>query len=279
MPGVLSERKPFLLLLILLTCNLVLMSSRVRGAGRDSVLEEAILSLSTPFLKGAAWVSQGLAGAWRSYVDLRDVRAENERLHAQVAALAGEGVQAEEARREAERLRELLDLRSRSDVRSVAGRIIGRDAPAGARVLLLDRGSRDGIAVDQPIITARGVVGRVIAAAPGIAKVQTILDPNSGVAAIVQRTRIQGVVVGDGERGCRMDFVTDLASIEVGDVVVTSGLDQIYPKGIIIGVVTEVGEGQGLTKLIRLRPEVDFQRLEEALALLKPEGAPGREAP
>jgi len=279
MAGVLSERKPFLLLFVLLTFNLVLMSSRVPGAGHESVLEEVILSVASPFLKAASWASQGLQGTWRSYVDLRGVRAENARLRAQVEAFADEDRQANEARQEAERLRELLDLRDRTEYTSVAGRVIGRDSPSGARVLLVDRGSRAGLKVNQPIITPRGVVGRVIAAAPGIAKVQTILDPNSGVAAIVQRTRIQGVVVGDGERSCRMDFVTDLSSIEVGDVVVTSGLDQIYPKGYIIGVVTEAGEGQGLTKLIRLRPEVDFQRLEEVLALRKPEGAPGPEAP
>ncbi len=279
MAGVLSERKPFLLLLALLTFNLVLMSSSDRGHGRRSVLEEGLLVLSSPFLKSASWVSQGMVGLWRTYVDLRGVEEENRRLRAQVDSLGEEARRGIEARLEAGRLRETLDLKSALEYRTVTGHVIARDDPSGARVLLLDRGSNDGIAADQPIITPRGIVGRVITAAPGVAKVQTILDPNSGVAAIVQRTRAQGVVVGEGDRACRMDYVTDLASVEVGDVVITSGLDQIYPKGYIVGVVTAVGEGQGLTKLVRLKPEVDFKKLEEVLVLLKPSSPSSGEIP
>src|SRR3989442_758844 len=151
MGAVLTERKPFLLLLVLLTLNLILMSSRVRGSGRGSLLLVPILGV--------------------------------------------------------------------------------------------------GISLLQSVISPRGVVGSVIEAAPGIAKVQMILDPNSAVAALLQRTRIQGIVVGEGDRGCRMDYVSELANVEVGDVVVTSGLDEIYPKGDMIGVVSEIEEGGGLTEI------------------------------
>ena len=113
----------------------------------------------------------------------------------------------------------------------------------------------------------------------GTGKVQTILDPNAGVAGLIQRTRVQGMIVGDGDRGCRMEYVSELANVEVGDVVVTSGLDQIYPKGYTLGVITAIGEGEGLTKIVEIRPEVDFRRLEEVLVLLKPEGPPERSAP
>jgi rod shape-determining protein MreC len=278
MANLLIERKPYLLLLVLLTCNLILMSSRVRAGGSGSLLEEAVLGLCSPFLRSASWVAGGVQGTWSSYVDLRRVEVENRRLRAETERLVAAAHEAEELRQEARRLREILDLRDQAGYPAVAARVVGRIANEGARLLLLDRGRRDGIRPNMPVITSRGTVGRIIDVAPGISKVQTIRDPNSGVAALLQRTRVQGMIVGAGEGGCRMDYVSELSQVEVGDVVVTSGLDQIHPKGTLIGVVSAIGEGEGLTKLIEVRPEVDFGRLEEVMILLKPEGPPAGEA-
>jgi rod shape-determining protein MreC len=278
MSSLLIERKPYLLLLALLTCNLVLMSSRVRADGSGTLLEQAVLGIGAPFLRAASWVAGVVQGTWGAYVDLRRVEKENRRLHAEVERLAAADHEAEELRQEARRLRELLDLREQAGYPAVASRVIGRIATEGSRVLLLDRGRRDGVRANMPVVTTRGVVGRVIEVGPGISKVQTILDPNSGAAAVLQRSRVQGMIVGAGEAGCRMEYVSELSQVEVGDVVATSGLDQIHPKGVLIGVVSAIGEGEGLTKLIEVRPEVDFGRIEEVLVLLKPETPPGSEA-
>lgn len=273
MPRVLAQRKPYLLLFLLLSLNLILMASSVKGVRSGSVLEEAILSVAAPFLKAASWASDSVTGVWTDYIDLRGVEIHNRRLRAEVGTLTLEAREAEESRQEVRRLRGLLGLRDESARHAVAARVIARGATGAARTVLLGSGSRDGISRDQPVITPRGVVGRVIEAAPGIAKVQTLLDPNSGVAALIQRTRVQGVVVGEGEQTCRMAFVGEQASVEVGDVVVTSGLDEIYPKGTIIGTVSAVGEASGLTRYVQVRPEVDFQRLEEVLVLVGPTAA------
>jgi rod shape-determining protein MreC len=125
------------------------------------------------------------------------------------------------------------------------------------------------------VVNRQGVVGRVLTVGSGSSKIQLLIDPNSGVAGLLQRTRGQGMVVGSGDAGCRMEYVSELENVEVGDVVVTSGLDRIYPKGFRIGVVSTVEEGDQLTKNIGLKPEVDFQRLEEVLVLLIPEGERG----
>lgn len=279
MAHLLTERKPYLLLLILLTLNLGLMSYSIKSSGQRSLLEEAIMSLGSPFLKAAGRVGQGLSGTWRAYGGLRGVERDNRRLKGQVDALALQAREAEEARQELRRLRDLLDLRGSVPFESVAARVIARGVDGSARVVTLDRGGGDGVRINQPVITPRGVVGRIIEAAPGASKVQTVLDPNAGVAGLIQRTRVQGMIVGDGDRGCRMEYVSELANVEIGDVVVTSGLDQIYPKGYTLGVVSAIGEGEGLTKLVTIRPEVDFRRLEEVLVLLKPEGPPERGAP
>ena len=267
MPRVLAQRKPHLLLFLLLSLNLVLMAASVRGVHGTSLLSEAILSIAAPFLKAAAWSADTVAGLWGGWVDLRGVEAENRRLRAEAGTLTLQAREAEEARQEVRRLRELLALREESGRRAVAARVIARGAGGSARILLLGSGTRDGIARDQAVITPRGVVGRVIEAAAGTSKVQTILDPNSGVAALLQRTRVQGILVGDGDSGCRLEFVSELARVDVGDVVVTSGLDEIHPKGAILGVVTEVGETKDLTRHVKVRPEVDFGRLEEVLVL------------
>ena len=279
MAHLLTERKPYLLLLILLTFNLGLMSSRIKSAGQRSLLEDAVMSLMSPFLKAADWVGQGVSGTWRAYVGLRGVERENRRLREQADALALNAQAAEESRQELGRLRELLELRESVPWTTVPARVIARGTEGSARIVTLDRGSRDGVRLNQPVLTPRGIVGRVIEAAPGASKVQTVLDPNSGVAGLIQRTRVQGMVVGAGERGCRMEYVSELSNVEVGDVVVTSGLDQIYPKGYTIGIVASIGEGEGLTKLVELRPEVDFRRLEEVLVVLKEEGRAERNAP
>ena len=279
MERALSERKPYLLLFLLLGLNLVLMSSRVREPRSGSLLEGAILAISAPVLKGADWVAEGFSGGWQSYVALRGVEEENGALRVELAELAREAGKAEEARHEIARLTTLLNLREEISFSSQAARVIARGAGDTPMILLLDRGSGQAIAIHDPVITPRGAVGQVIEVAPGVAKVQTILDPNSGVAALIQRTRVQGVLVGEGRRRCRLEFVSRQSNVEVGDVVVTSGLDQIHPKGVIIGVVTEVGEGQGLTRVVEVRPEVDFLRLEEVLVLRREEGARDGDSP
>ncbi|HEV8701648.1 MAG TPA: rod shape-determining protein MreC [Candidatus Polarisedimenticolia bacterium] len=279
MAHLLTERKPYLLLLILLTFNLGLMSSRIKNASEHSLLGEGILSFGSPFLKAAGAIGQGVSGTWNAYVGLRGVEQENRRLREQLDALVLQSHEAAEARQELERLRTLLDLRAGVPFESVPARVIARGVDGGARVVTLDRGAGAGVRINQPVITPRGVVGRIIDAAGGASKVQTILDPNAGVAGLIQRTRVQGMIVGDGDRGCRMEYVSELANVEVGDVVVTSGLDQIYPKGYTLGVIAAIGEGEGLTKIIEIRPEVDFRRLEEVLVLLKPIGPPEKSGP
>ncbi|HXH28511.1 MAG TPA: hypothetical protein VNL37_05660, partial [Candidatus Polarisedimenticolia bacterium] len=137
MPGLISERKPFLLLLVLLTVHLVLMSSRVRGGQRGSMLEEAILTLTAPVLKAASWASQATAGTWTAYVDLRGVRKENTRLREEVQRLSLQARELEEARLEALRLHDLLDLRSSVAAPSVAAHVIARDATVAAGIVLL----------------------------------------------------------------------------------------------------------------------------------------------
>ncbi|MCZ6696866.1 MAG: rod shape-determining protein MreC [Acidobacteria bacterium] len=267
MSGLLTERRPVLLLMGLLAFNLILMSSRVRSDGEGSLLARGILVMASPFLKASAAVGRSTANTWRAYIHLIGVEEINQILRSDLDGLRARVHDLEEMRNEVERLRSLLDLQDRLDMDSTAARIIARGSGHGVRTLLLNRGERHGVRMSDPVVTLRGLVGRVVEVGPAISKVQTLSDPNSGVAALIQRTRVQGLVVGEGESGCRMEYVMELSDVEVGDVIITSGLDRIYPKGQMIGVVTDLGEGEGLTRFVGVRPEVDLLRVEEVLVL------------
>jgi len=274
----LPERRPFLLLVALLSSILVLMSSQVRTIRGTTLLEDSLLNVAGPFVRGVSGGAGSVAGVWGSYADLRGVWRENQVLRSKMEQMEEKGREGEEFRMENLRLRELLDLRRSQEYPSIAAEILALGSAGQSRTALIGRGTRDRVRRNMPVVNRQGVVGRVIAVGDRVAKVQLLIDPSSGVAGIFQRGRGQGMVVGMGDEGCRMEYVSELENVEVGDVVVTSGLDRIYPKGITIGVVSSVEEGDQLTQSVMIRPEVEFRRLEEVLILLRPETAgPGQE--
>jgi rod shape-determining protein MreC len=151
---------------------------------------------------------------------------------------------------------------------TLAARVISLEVEGPFRVAVINRGHRSGIRVNDGVITPAGVVGRVTAASSGMSKVQFITDPSSGAAAVLTRTRVQGMVVGRGDNRVEMQYVSALADVEPGDTVTSSGLDGIYPGGFMVGTVTRVGDGEGLQKRIEITTAVDFRTLEEVLVLL-----------
>ncbi|MCI0656770.1 MAG: rod shape-determining protein MreC [Acidobacteria bacterium] len=269
------ERRPFFLLILILASLLVLMSHQVRTRRGNTLLEDGLLNLSAPLVKVASGGVGSLSSLWQGYVDLRGARRENLALKANLERMEEVGRVGEEFRRENLRLRDLLELQKSLETPSLAAEVVSLGVTSQARTALINRGSKDGVKRDMPVVSRKGVVGRTIAVGRGMAKVQLLIDPNSGVAGVFQRSRGQGMVVGLGDRGCRMDYVSDLEDVAVGDVVVTSGLDEIYPKGVTVGVVFSVAEGDQLTKNIFIRPEVDFRHLEEVLVLLTDQEAAG----
>jgi len=256
MAGVLTERKPFLLLLVLLTCNLGLMSSRVRGAGRGSLLEEAILSVAAPFLKAATWIAQGTAGVWRSYVDLRGVERENRRLRAENEALAPRAGEAEEIRLEVDRLRQLLDLRGQVEFPSVAAHVIAR----GGSVRL--------VSVNAGIVTleASGSPGAIV---PAFARIEALLRASVPEVAEVRVVWPEAEPTRPAESGELAERVRRVLDDEVNPAIaahrgrvtlidVTAGRVRIRLEGGCQGcALAEVTVRQGIESILRKRlPEV-----------------------
>jgi rod shape-determining protein MreC len=172
-------------------------------------------------------------------------------------------------------LGQLLALRDRSNLSTTAAEVIAASATPDFRTATIDKGSRDGLRPDMAVIAPAGVVGRVVVPSARAAKVQLLIDRNAAAGALIERSRAQGVVTGGGGDRLRLEYVSEVADVVVGDLVVTSGIDGIYPKGFTIGRVESVEKSGGSWRVV-VKPSVDFSALEEVLVVLTP--TPLREA-
>src|SRR5438552_1894052 len=198
-----------------------------------------------PLQRGSTAVGHAVIGTWRGVGELMHSREENETLRQRVRELEEQVTRLGEAELENVRLRRLLDLREtlRGDV--LTARVIGRDATGIARTLVVDRGEADGVVKGAAVLAPEGIVGQVFLASRHAARVLLINDHNSGVDALVQRTRARGIVEGIVDDGCGLKFVKRTEDVQVGDAVITSGLDGIFPKSLPIGQVVAVDKFSG----------------------------------
>ena len=238
---------------------------------RNDPLGRFFLEVMAPLQRGSSAVGQSISGTWRSVGDLMRSRNENEALRTRVRDLEQEVARLGEAQLENVRLRRLLDFREALTGDVLTARVIGRDATGLARTLIVDRGEVDGVAKGAAVLAPEGIVGQVFLASRHAARVLLINDHNSGVDALVQRTRARGIVEGIVDDGCGLKFVKRTEDIQVGDAVITSGLDGIFPKSLPIGRVVAVDKrGQGLFQYAEVAPRVDFAQLEEVLVTRGP---------
>jgi rod shape-determining protein MreC len=264
------------LLLAVTLGHIILISAQVQSKSGMPVLEAAAFGM---FAEVQRSISSGVSvfrRGWSGYVGLRHVKMDNEALRRQ---LADAEVQLQEQRALADRslgLEKLLDLRDRSNLQTLAAEIIAAGATPDFRTLTIDKGAANGLQADMAVIAPAGVVGRVVVPSTRAAKVQMLIDRNAAAGAIVERTRAQGVVVGIGDDRLRLEYVSEVSDVVVGDMVVTSGIDGIYPKGFIIGRVEAVERTGGSYKQITIKPAVDFSSLEEVLVVMTP--TPARQA-
>jgi rod shape-determining protein MreC len=270
----LDPRRRMLLFAAVMVGHLVLISAQVNTRSGVRVLSAVTFGAFAGVQRAASSVLGAVTGTWSRYFALHDVAKENEKLKQQIVDL---GVKLQEQRALAlrgQRLELLMKMQSAIPQRTIAADVIAGDASSFFRTVTINRGTKDGLRRDLAVIAPAGVVGRVVGdPASRAARVQLLIDRSAGAGALIERSRAGGVVVGDGG-GLRLEYVSGLADIVVGDVVVTSGLDGIYPKGFVIGTVVSVEAASGGTRTIVVRPRVDFSALEEVLVVLDARGAP-----
>ncbi len=254
------------ILLAVLLVSFLLLTVQTRGGGTGRAGELVTIAV-TPMQSLLVRIHRGALGLWASYVDWKAVRRDNASLRGDNEQLRVQAMQASETREENARLRRLLLLRDRLPLATVAGEVIGREAGGWVRSLTVNRGRGDGITQQTPVIVPDGLVGRVVQVHRGAAVIQLLNDPASTVGAVVQRTRTAGLVEGDAGGTVRFKFMArDGASVAPGDVVVTSGLGTLFPKGLPVGRVVRIEDkGSALFHFAVLAPAVDFSRVEEVL--------------
>jgi len=263
------RRRMFIALLVPLAA-FVSVTSTVRHVAGSGPIEGAVSVVFAPLQIGATAASAWFGDLWGLVFGTAGVRRENEQLRREIERLRQEIQESRERIAAAARLARLLDYRENTGFRMVAAGVIGHDASGLYRTILIDLGSSSGIEYQQAVIAPDGVVGRVIKVFPRSALVLLVTDRSSGIDAIVQRTRDQGLVEGRGGLGCELKYLDRSAEIEVGDYVVTSGMGGKFPKGIWIGQVSGVNRGVDLFQSVAVRPSADLDRLEEVLVLTEP---------
>ena len=251
---------------LLLLISLLLFSAGSRTARRIDPLGGVVLDGMRPLQSITAAVIDAVTGAWRTYVALVGVHQENERLRRRIVELEQEAVRLSEVEQTDKRLEALLNLRSGFDGDLQSAQIIGRDPLPWFSTVIINKGEADGVHKNAAVLSPLGVVGQIMTAGAHSARVLLITDHNSGVDAVVQRSRARGIVEGALDGACVMKYLKRGEDVEVGDRIVTSGLDGIFPKGIMVGEVTRVMRGnRGLLQVAEVKPAVRFDRIEEVL--------------
>ena len=254
-----------LLLVSLVGVCLLLLTLQTRGYG--SAARDFLTMVTAPVQTGLARASRATFGLWSTYLDWKNVRAENHRLREEVQQLRVQALRVDDTDVENQRLRRLLGLQEKLPLTTLSGEIIGREWGGWIRSLTVNRGRGDNIPRLSAVISPDGLVGRIVDVRPGASIVQVLTDPASTVGAHVLRTRTPGIVEGDPRGTLRFKFMArDGASIQSGDVLVTAGQGGLFPRGIPIGTVRTIdNRGSALFHYAELAPAVDYARVDEVL--------------
>jgi rod shape-determining protein MreC len=227
-----------------------------------------LLEVMHPLQVGATAVGRRAEQLWEQYVALWEVRAQNEALRKRLEELEGMAYQARELDLANQRLEKLLALQEALGTAAVAARVIGRSTVAWVQTVILDKGERHGVTKGMAVLAPEGVVGQVMSVGPRTARVLLISDPNSGVDALVQRSRVRGIAAGTIDGGCILKYVQRGNEVQVGDQVVTSGLDGIFPKGQPIGTVAQVRtKDSRMFQDVEVMLSAELSKVEEVLVV------------
>jgi rod shape-determining protein MreC len=221
----------------------------------------------TPFERVLVWVQNSSTNLWHNYFYLRGVRAENRQLKQQIEQMRLEQVRLSEDADQAHRLQQLLAFREQFVAKTVAAQVIGSGGSDLSRIIYIDKGGNDGIKRDFAVITANGIVGKVLDVFPSVSQVLLINDQTSGVGAMLEKSRLQGVLKGTPNGEVVLQRVMSDEKVVPGDVVLSSGGDRIFPKGLPVGTVSKVSPGHEMFLNIQVKPAADLSRLEEVLVV------------
>ena len=266
LPGIVARHTSFFVLLGVLFGQLLLLSVQVTRNQNVRLINVWAAEIFGPFERGFHDVIGGTAETWTSLHDLWSYRQSNKALTAELEAARARIQELSEKAAEVDHLQALLQFKSQSPYRSVAARVIAASPADGMGTVVIDHGQDAGIEVDMPVITPEGVVGKVAAVYAHTAQVLLITDPTCGVGCMLEESRIQGVLKGSGQGQCGLRYVMDDQKVSPGEAIITSGLDQVYPKGLLVGHVVRSEPGN-IYRQITVKPAASLNQLETVLVL------------
>jgi rod shape-determining protein MreC len=274
MESVLGRYRNLIILVGVLFLQVLGLATQVkRGGGNDPENTRLIriwaVGAITPFERALVWGQNGAANLWHNYFYLRGVRAENRQLKDQIEQMRLEQVRLSEDAAQARRLQTLVAFKEQFISRTVAAQVIGSSGSDLSRTIYIDKGENAGIQRDMAVITADGIVGKVLVVYSSVSQVLLISDQSSGVGALLEKTRLQGVLRGTANGEVVLERVMSDEQVPVGETVLTSGGDQIFPKGLPVGTVSKVSTGKDLFLNIKISPAANLSRLEEVLVLVE----------
>ncbi len=250
--------------------TLFLLSSNLGRKRSLNPVELIIIEVTAPVQKFVKKTINFTGNIWLKYFGLINVQIENTQLMGEIDALKMENYQYRELLATNRRLQKLLNFKETTNYNVLAAQVIGRDPTGWFKSVIIDKGKNSGLKINMPVVNASGVVGRLVSVSLNYAKVLLIIDQNSAVDCIIQRSRDKGIVKGISSKSCKLDYVLKTSDVVIGDIVMTSGLGRVFPKSLPVGEVMEVNSMPGeLFKDIKIRPVVDFSKLEELLVILK----------
>lgn len=260
------KKNPLILLIVLIVAHWVVVSlNQAPGQSGKRFIQIWLLAVFTPVQEATTKTTSAVRNVWNNYFNLRDVVKDNEVLRAQTAQLNTEVTRLREAEKKLASLEALVNWRTSQKYQGIEAEAVGRDANQWFNSVSINRGTFSGIQEGQPVVTPEGLVGRVIYAAPNAARVLLVTDERHGTGAVIGQiaeSRVLGVVKGKSNSLCEMKLISGEAKVQVGDTVMTSGQDGVYPKGLVIGQISRLEMNGGTPSLIEIRPGAPLSKLE-----------------
>ncbi len=260
----LKNYKTIIFVVIIMAVVLIVLSYNLKQRSSAGLITKVVLEVAAPVQNVLNASVKSVGDAWDRYLFLVGMEEENRNLKKKIDDMKSQLILYQEGYLEAQRLRNLLALNDAYNFNFVTARVIGREQVALSKTILINKGTADGLKAGMPVMAAPGLVGRVIDASWHAAKVLPLIDENSNIDAIVQRNRTQGIIRGAGSRGCVLRYISKIQDVKEGDIIISSGIGGVFPKGMMIGQVNHVDRQEaGLFLRINVTPSIDFSKLEE----------------
>jgi len=258
-------------LIVIIAVNIIILSVSSRTREPAYGLGRLAIYFVSPFQKAVTHTVRFVEGVWEHYFYLISVSRENDQLRSQLDQALERGHRCTEIELANQRLNNLLNFQKSIDREVLPAAVIGKDPSTWFKTVIIDKGMRDGVEKGLPVVVPAGIAGQVMEVAGTYSKVLLIIDQNNAVDALVQRSRARGLVTGAASGRCLFKYVLLKNDVSIGDILISSGLDRVFPKGLRVGMVSNVIRSTaGIFQEVEVTPFVDFEKLEEVLVVLDP---------